>query len=1664
MTGTATAPSTATVEWTAPTHTGGSNITGYSVQVSVNGGSFAAVSAGTCQSSAPTSTSTSCTVTGLTSGSTYSFTVTAINANGSGTQSLASTAMTAYGSAAKLLVVTAPVAGASGAALSTQPVLWVADANDLRVTSDSSTQVAVSASGGTLGGTTTVTASAGVVTFSGLTFAGLTSTSYTLTFAETPSAGLTDATSSITPSGVGTASVLAISTPAGDTTYGTNFSPQPVIQVRDSGGNVVTSSTALVTATVKNSGGTALETASVSAVNGVATFTGLGGTSAAGTNTIEYSAASLTGTSESVVVSQKTVVVTASSASVTYGDPVPTITVASYSGFENGQSASVLTTTPTCTTAYMTTSNAGTTPSTSCSGAVAANYTFSYSSGSVTIARATPSLSWSDVTKAYGDSPYTITAPTATGVTGATLGGSFSYTSSDTSVVSISGTTATVAGAGSATVTATFTPTDTTNYVSGGTTTQVVTVNQGSQATLTVTSTSGTFGSALTLATSGGSGSGAVTYAVTAGTATGCSESAGSLTVTSAGTCIVTATKAASANYTSASSVATTVTFARASQTITFANPAPSGVTYGDTAIPVFPTASSGLTVTLTPTDSSICQVSGGGVVLLSAGACTITASQPGDTNYTAATDVVRAFTINQATQATVSVTSAATLLYGQAYTVTGSGGSGTGALAYLGGSTDYPGTAGCSVTSGGTLTYTSAGSCKVRAQRAGDTNYTSKTSSDFTVTIGAAGQVVSFTSTVPTTPLTGGTYAVAAQALSTVTGLSSGVTPTLTPSGNCTLSGSTVTFGLPGTCTLTASAAASPPNFTASVTSATQVIVIGQTNQSIVWTQSLPDVSYGSSGFAMTATTTSGRGVTYTLGSGTTNSACSVSALGAVTVLAVGTCEVMADSAAGGAYAAASPVTRAFQILVALPTAPTLTSASASSQAITVGFTAPGFTGGVSLSGYRVVATPVPSGTTVTSTACSASPCTIGGLENGTAYTVTVAAINSAGVGPASAATGSLTPATAAYAVQSLSATPGNGIVDLAWTPLTTAQLGGGGFTRYEVSYRQAGVTPTPSWTLATNALTPQSISGYQVTGLSNGISYDFQVVAITTTNASEIAGNTAQVIQYPSTVPSAPRNLTVLTASASSVTNVVVSWAAPLSDGGAVLTSPNYTVTATGSAGAAAVTCVPSAGDTFCTASNLTNGASYTFSVVVTNRMGNSPAATEVYNVPSADATLSDLVVTGSAGVVALSPSFASGTTAYTASVTNGVSSVTVTPTTTAAGASVTVNGVTVTSGTASGAVALNVGSNVLTVVVTASDPSFFETYTVTVTRAAASGGGGGSSSPTDRSGEVRVPIIPPTTVLAGSQTGAVTVDGQVETGVVLVRNATDSGWNAVSADFTMSVRMETRSGAPEPLTPSGVMQVPQGGFVVVSGTDYLPGSDMTVFAVPRNSGAAGFGASLVTTRVAARAAAGAVYIGSAAVNASGAVSATFAVSSNLDLGAYVLQINGLTPTDQVRSVNLLMDVVAGAPSMRSGVIREAAFYDGGSAKFSAAGRAKLRAMVSSIPAGAEQVQVFVVGVATSAPTVDENLDLARDRAKRIASYLQAQGVAGEYTVSVSTTFTVEGKERTVVLDGTGKVVPVAGSDGTGVKTVGLDQPMKSSSGKPLTTASVIFEAPAS
>jgi YHYH protein/Fibronectin type III domain len=88
------------------------------------------------------------------------------------------------------------------------------------------------------------------------------------------------------------------------------------------------------------------------------------------------------------------------------------------------------------------------------------------------------------------------------------------------------------------------------------------------------------------------------------------------------------------------------------------------------------------------------------------------------------------------------------------------------------------------------------------------------------------------------------------------------------------------------------------------------------------------------------------------------------------------------------------------------VPGAPTIGTATPGNASASIGFAAPSSNGGAAITGYTATCT---GGGSVTGTG-TASPITVAGLTNGTAYSCTVTATNSAGTGPASAAV-SVTP-----------------------------------------------------------------------------------------------------------------------------------------------------------------------------------------------------------------------------------------------------------------------------------------------------------------------------------------------------------------------------------------------------------------------------------------------------------------------------------------------------------------------------------------------------------------------------------------------------------------------------------------------------------------------------
>jgi len=116
--------------------------------------------------------------------------------------------------------------------------------------------------------------------------------------------------------------------------------------------------------------------------------------------------------------------------------------------------------------------------------------------------------------------------------------------------------------------------------------------------------------------------------------------------------------------------------------------------------------------------------------------------------------------------------------------------------------------------------------------------------------------------------------------------------------------------------------------------------------------------------------------------------------------------------------------------------------------------------------------------------------------------------------------------------------------------------------------------------------------------------------------------------------------------------------------------------------------------------------NGVAHTYSVTITRVLSN-------------DATLASLNV--SKGILA--PNFVPSVKAYELGLYSGEPSITVTPTTTHPRAKVTVNGVAVTSGTASAAIPLALGTTTIPVVVTAEDGSTVSTTKVDVRQLAPS-----------------------------------------------------------------------------------------------------------------------------------------------------------------------------------------------------------------------------------------------------------------------------------------------------------------------------------------------------
>jgi hypothetical protein len=431
------------------------------------------------------------------------------------------------------------------------------------------------------------------------------------------------------------------------------------------------------------------------------------------------------------------------------------------------------------------------------------------------------------------------------------------------------------------------------------------------------------YGNTSALAASGGSGTGLVSFSATAGGAV-----AGSTFTALAGTgsVTVTATKAADANFNAASGTAT-ITLAARPVTIAlsgsraydgttgFSAPlaaVPSGLVSGDT---LFGAAAAGA---IPGTYSGL-----SGVVIRNGSNVDVTSFY--------GVSFSGSYVVTKAAQTAVSVTSPAAGTYGNAFTATGSGGSGSGSLVWSLG-TGSTASAAAINPSSGAITSTGAGTVVIKAMRAGDTNYLpSAWSADFTVTLAPRPLTVTLTGSKfydGTTTASGASAAISSGSLAAGDALGNSFANTS--------SANTGTYSGLNTAAVTNSSA--PTTRTSSyVITYAGVFTIAAAPQTITF-GALPGKTYGDAPFGLTATASSGLPVSFSVSSGPA----SISGT-TVTITGAGAVTIVASQSGNSNYQAAPGVSQSFTVAQAAQTVTLSPISQTILQTQSVSFTAAG-------------------------------------------------------------------------------------------------------------------------------------------------------------------------------------------------------------------------------------------------------------------------------------------------------------------------------------------------------------------------------------------------------------------------------------------------------------------------------------------------------------------------------------------------------------------------------------------------------------------------------------------------------------------------------------------------------------------------------------------------
>ena len=503
-------------------------------------------------------------------------------------------------------------------------------------------------------------------------------------------------------------------------------------------------------------------------------------------------------------------------------------------------------------------------------------YTSATIATTLTVENIKPTLGeFSVPAKTFGDAPFDLVAPTSNSTA------TFSYTSSNTAVATVAGSTITIVGAGTATITA-----NQANSVDYGSATTSATLTVGQQTTIlsNFSVPAKTFGNAPFNLVSPTTNSNATIVYTSSNTAVATIVGS-TITIVGAGTSTITASQSSNTNYTAGS---TTTTLVVSQATTVLSNFSVPAKTFGNAAFTVVaPTTNSTGSIVYSSSDTTVATITGTTITIVGGGTATITASQAGTTNYTAATTTAT-LTVNKATTTLSAFTVSAKTFGNAPFTVVQPTTNSTGTLSYTSSNTAV------ATIVDNTITIVGGGSATITASQATNQNYTAS-SITATLTVSKATTVLSGFS-VPVKTFGDASFNV----VPPTTNSNGTITYTSSNTAVATIAGSVITIIAPGTSTITANQATTT-NYTAAST--TSILTVSKAAPTLS-AFSVPLKRIGNPDFNLVAPTSNSSGsFTYT----SSNTAVATISGSNVTIVGIGTSTITATQATTSNYLAAS-------------------------------------------------------------------------------------------------------------------------------------------------------------------------------------------------------------------------------------------------------------------------------------------------------------------------------------------------------------------------------------------------------------------------------------------------------------------------------------------------------------------------------------------------------------------------------------------------------------------------------------------------------------------------------------------------------------------------------------------------------------------------------------